>query len=155
MKMMVYNIYNWFFDLYKFVIGGLMSLFTYMLPMRDMVLFVTFCFIVDVVIGYAKAWKMKREKFKAKIIWEKTMPRWLFSVIILSLLFLWDKVHHQDFVSTYYVGGYFLSGTVIASIIENALIITRWRVFESLYSFVTKKVAKETGEEIKRKKENL
>ncbi len=147
MKTMQY-IWCWLTDFYHFLGGVLMAVFGYLLPVRDLIAFVTLLFIFDVAFGYWKSRKLEKGKFQARIIWNKTMPRWLFSVIILILLFAWDKVHHQDFVKTYYVGGYFLSGTIIASIVENALKITGWSFFKGLGNIVKKNVETQTGEKI-------
>ncbi len=141
-------IWDWLTNVYHFVGGLVMSFLGYLLPIRDLVMFVTLLFILDVVFGFWKAKKFKKMKFKTRIIWNKTMPRWLFSVVILALLFMWDSVHHQDFIKTYYVGGYFLSGTIIASIIENALKITGWSFFKGLGNIVKNNVEKQTGEKI-------
>lgn len=141
-------IWEWLTDGCHFIGGVLMSFIGILLPVKDMVLFITILFIIDVAAGFWKARKFYRAKFKACIIWEKTMPRWLFSVIILVILFYWDKIHHQDFVKTYYVGGYFLSGTIIASVAQNALKITGWTVFKGLENIITKNVENKTGEKI-------
>ncbi len=142
------EIYEWLTNVYNFLGGIIMIILGYLLPIKDLIHFITLLFILDVVIGYWWARKRERAKFKTKIIWNKTMPRWLFSVIILGLLYYWDKVHHQDWVSSYYVGGYFLSGTIIASIVDNALKITGWGVFKGLKHIITSNVEKNTGEKI-------
>ncbi len=153
MKTMQY-IWEWLTDVYHFLGGVLMVFFGYLLPVKDLIAFVTLLFILDVVFGYWKANKLEKSRFQTRIIWDKTMPRWLFSVIILVILFYWDKVHHQDFVKTYYVGGYFLSGTIIASITENALKITGWSFFKGLGNIVKNNVEKTTGEKIQKDEKN-
>lgn len=139
---------EWLTDTSNLLGGFLMSLFGFLLPIKNLVLFITVLFILDVAVGYWKAHKLSKEKFQAKIVWEKTMPRWLFSVIILTLLFSWDKVHHQDYINTYYVGGYFLSGVIISSIVDNALKITNWRPFGTLRNIINGNIQKNTGHKV-------
>ncbi len=141
-------IWDWLTNVYHFVGGLVMSLLGYLLPIEGLIQFMTILFITDVIFGYWKARKFDKAKFQARIIWNKTMPRWLFSVVILALLFYWDKLHHQDFINTYYVAGYFLSGVVIMSIAENALKITGWKAFKALEHIISGNIEKQTGEKI-------
>ncbi len=64
----------------------------------------------------------------------------LFSVVIITLLFIWDDVYKQEFIKTYSVAGWFVSGLLIASISENAYKITGWNVLSFLNGFVTAKI---------------
>lgn len=146
-------LWGWFTDFYNFMGGVFMTALGYFLPIKDMVYFITILFIVDVVFGYWKAHRFTKAKFQPKIVWEKTVPRWLISVVIIAVLFSWDKVHHQDYVSTYYAGGYFLSGMVIVSILENAILITNWKVFRKLREIIVNNVEKNTGIDIDEEKE--
>ncbi len=123
---------DWLLSIYNLVYACMVGLVAYFLPIHDLILFITVLFITDVIVGYLKSRKFGNKRFETGIIWRKTMPRWLFSVVILCLLFAWDNVHHQTMVNTYYVGGYFISGTIIASILDNALKITNWKVFKGL-----------------------
>lgn len=147
MKTLEY-IWGWITDVYNFIGGVLMALFGYLLPIRDLVHFITILFILDVIMGIWKSKKLYKAKFQPRIIWKKTIPRWLISVVIISLLFAWDKVHHQELINTYYIGGYFLSGMVIVSIIENSILITDWKVLRHLRELIVDKIEKNTGLDI-------
>ncbi len=143
-------IYDWLFKLYNVFAGFLVYAVSYFIPIKDMIFLVTALFIADVLIGSWKSIKIDKMKFEPKIVWDKTMPRWLFSVIILSFLFASDKVHHQDYIKTYYAGGYFISGAIMLSIIDNMIEITQWGVFKGLKNIIGKNVEKQTGEKIEK-----
>lgn len=140
MKETLEYIWQWLTNFYNFVGGVIMAFLGYLLPIKDVVNFMMFLFVLDVVFGYLKARKIDKEKFRVRLIWEKTIPRMLFSVIIIAVLFVWDNVHRQSFVESYNIAGWFISGLLIVSVLENMYKITGWTVLPFLSSFIKKKI---------------
>ncbi len=141
-------IYEWLTDAYNFTVGLLMSILGYFLPIKDIMQFMLLLFLADVVFGYLRARKVEKAKFQPKIIWNKTVPRLLFTVIIISLLYRWDSVYEQEFVKTYSIAGWFVSGLLIASIAKNMYDITNWNAFSFLKIFISSKIEEKTGQKI-------
>ena len=117
----------------------------YFLPIKDMVNFIVLLFIIDVFIGYWTARKLRGEKFSTRIIWKTTIPRMVLSILIVVLAYTWDTTFHQNYLETYNVTGWFISGILIYSIAKNAFKITKWEVFSSLTDIFKKKMEDQTG----------
>lgn len=137
-------IWCWITDTYNFLGGLVMSFFGYLLPIKDVLNFMIVLFVLDVIFGYWKARKIDKQKFIGRLIWEKTIPRMLFSVIIIALLFAWDNIHSQTFVESYNIAGWFISGLLIVSILENMHKITGWNVLPFLSKFLKSKISDKT-----------
>ncbi len=142
-------IYEWITNAYNTTMGIIMALLGYLLPVKDIMLFMIILFLADVLFGYWRAKKIDRAKFQPKIIWNKTVPRLFITVTIITLLFVWDNVYKQDFVKTYSIAGWFVSGLLIASIIDNMYKITGWDVLAILEGFVKSKIEEKTHQKIK------
>jgi len=106
-----------FKDFYAFLIGCIVSFIGYLLPVKNIVNLLILFFILDVVFGFWAANVLRNERFSVKIIWKHTIPRMLISVILITGAFMWDEVYHQEFVSTYKIIGWFISGVIISAII--------------------------------------
>ena len=132
-------------DVYAMSAGAIVSFFGYLLPIRNIVHLLLLFFIVDVIIGYWAAKKIRGERFSVKIIWEHTIPRMLISIVLITGAFMWDEVYKQEFVSTYKVIGWFISGVLLYSISENGYKITKWSIFPRLGGMLSDKVKESTG----------
>lgn len=133
-------IWNWITDIYNLAGGVVLAILGYFLPIKDIINFMMLLFVVDTIVGYLKSRKINNQRFKARLIWEKTIPRMLFSTIIISLLFLWDEVHNQKFIESYNIAGWFISGLLLVSILDNMYKITGWTVLPFLSSFIKKRI---------------
>jgi hypothetical protein len=130
---------------FKLVTGLAFAVWGYFAPTFDIILALLVFFIADMIFGFLVARKFRGEKFKVKIVWENTIVRLLISVVTILLLFVWDSVFSQDFVSTYNIAGWFISGVVIFSILENMYKLTKWMLIPRLMDLINKK----TGGEFK------
>ena len=134
--------------MWELVCGILGIILGYFLPIKDMVNFIVFLFLVDVLLGYLAAKKLRGEKFSTHIIWHKTMPRMLISFLLICVAYMWDTTFKQEFVHTYNLVGWFISGVLIFSIGKNGYTITKWEVFAGLTSLFQKKIQEQTGIDI-------
>jgi hypothetical protein len=117
---------------YAFLVGIGTSIIGYFLPVRDIVHLLILFFILDVIFGYWAAKKLRGERFSVKIIWRYTMPRMLISLVLILGAFMWDTVYCQEFISTYKIIGWFISGVLLYSIAQNGYKITKWSIFPKI-----------------------
>lgn len=134
-----------FHDMYALISGSIASFIGYLLPVKNIVHLLIAFFLIDVVIGYWAAHKIRNERFSVKIIWEHTIPRMLISIILITGAFMWDEVYSQEVISTYKVIGWFISGVLLYSISENGYQITKWSVFPRIGEIINEKVISYTG----------
>jgi len=125
--------------------GIFMMAVGYLFPIKDIIHLIIFFFILDVIFGYWAARRLRGEKFSAKIIWNTTIPRMLVVLVIIISAFLWDSVFNQSFIATYKVIGYFISGVILASIVQNAYNITEWPALTEIGSIIKIKIKEKTG----------
>lgn len=137
-----------FKDFYAFLIGCIVSFIGYLLPVKNIVNLLILFFIMDVILGFWAANVLRNERFSVKIIWKHTIPRMLISLILITGAFMWDEVYHQEFVSTYKIIGWFISGVLLYSIAENGYQITKWSAFTKIGSALHTKVKESTGLDI-------
>lgn len=135
-------------DTYAVFTGTAASFIGYLLPIRNIVHLLIIFFIADVVFGYWAARKIRNERFSVKIIWEHTIPRMLVSIVLITGAFMWDEVYKQDFVSTYKVIGWFISGVLLYSIADNGYQITKWSIFPKIGNLINDSVKSKTGMEV-------
>lgn len=139
---LIKNAISYFFkDTFTTIIGIFTTFIGYLFPIKNIIHLLIIFFIFDVVFGYWAARVIKKERFSVKLIWEHTMPRMAISIIIIICTFMWDKEYHQDVLYTHKIVGWFVSGVLLVSIIDNAYKITKWRAFPQigkLISTVTK-----------------
>lgn len=139
---------NLMINVHSFASGVLASILGYFLPIKDIVHLIIIFFIIDVVFGYLAARKGKKgekERFSVKIIWNHTMPRLLISIIIILGAYSWDKTFEQDFVATYKLIGWFISGVLLFSIVENGYHITKWGILPRIGEMFKTKIKDKTG----------
>ena len=106
-------------NLWSFLAGLFTAVIGYMLPVKDIVHVVLFFFLMDIILGYWAAQRLRKEHFSTRIIWKYTMPRMLISIVLIISSYMWDTVFKQEFVSTYKIIGWFISGVLIYSIAKN------------------------------------
>lgn len=82
------------------------------------------------------------------------MPRFVISLVLVVGTFFWDKVFDQTVVSTYKVCGWFISGVLLANIVQNGYRITKWDVLMGLGEFIKNRTKTETGIELHNTTEN-
>jgi len=131
--------------LWEFFYGLIGVVFGFFLPIKDMVNFVILLFMVDIVVGYFTAKKIRGEHFNPQLIWKKTVPRMTLSLVLIILTYLWDTTFEQTILSTYTTVGWFIGGILIVSIAKNGYKLTPWTVFESLTGIIQEKIKEQTG----------
>ncbi len=144
-------VYDLFSNVWAVICGLFTACIGYFMPVFDVMLLLIFLFAIDVVFGYWAAKKLRGEKFSKTIIWKTTMPRMLVSVVLILCFFMWDMTYKQDFVATYRVAGWFISGIIIYSIAQNGYSVTKWEGFPLLGMFLKKKIQDNTGIDISKK----
>lgn len=130
---------------WKTIFGTVTAIFGYFLPVKDLVHMVILFFIVDMLIGYWAARRLRGEKFSTKIIWKTTVPRLLISLVLIIMAFIWDTTCKQTYFPTYNIISWFISGILIFSIGKNAYSITNWEGFRLLSLLFRKKIKDQTG----------
>lgn len=126
----IFKTFTYFFNsIYGVIVGLIMTFFSYLLPILNIVQLVIFFFIVDMFVGYYSNKKIKGEKFSVKKIWENTIPRMTISLMLITCSYMWDTVFEQQLVSTYKIIGWFISGVILTSIANNGYKITKWNAF--------------------------
>lgn len=141
---MIYNQeIKWVGDLYSFISGLFALMLGYFYPMRNMVHLMLLLFLIDVLIGYWAAKKVRGEKFNVKLIWNHTCPRILITMLIIIILYLWDDVSGQTYLDTYNYFAMFIGGVLIYSIFENAHAITKWEALNVAKLIIWKKFKRE------------
>jgi phage-related holin len=133
---------------FKYFIASVASITGYFFPIKDIVHVMLLFFIFDVLVGYWAARKRNNAKFHPLIVWKKTVPRMVLSTVLVMMLFMWDDVSEQSYVSTSNLVGWFINGLLIISIMENAYYITEWKVFNLVKGIIRDKIEKETNQPI-------
>lgn len=144
-KFIYRSIYGLLDNTYAMLCGLFSALIGYFLPVKDIVHLLIIFFIIDVFFGWIKARKLKKMKFSTAIIWNTTMPRIGLSILLIMCAYMWDKTFDQNYISTYKVIGWFISGVVLYSIVANMYILTNWRVFKDLVQIIKNCVKGKTG----------
>lgn len=127
-------------SIYSFAAGVFTAFLGYFSPIKDIVHLLLFFFLLDVVVGYWASHKLDGSKFKVSIVWKHTIPRMILSLILIICSYMWDKTYHQDYVSTFKIIGWFISGLLLYSIAENAYDITKWTVFKRIGRSINRKI---------------
>ncbi len=138
---------------WSFLAGLFTAMIGYILPIKNVVHLVLFFFLLDIIFGYWAARKLRKEHFSTKIIWQYTMPRVLISIVLVMASFMWDTVFKQEFISTYKVIGWFISGVLLFSIAKNGYKITKWEMFPLIGKLLEKKIEEQTGIDIETESE--
>lgn len=123
-----------------FVSGAITAIIGFFLPVRDIVHLLILFFVIDVIFGYWAAKKLRGERFSAKIIWKTTMPRMVISLVLILGSFMWDNVYHQTYVATYRIIGWFITGVLFFSIMQNAYYATNWQMIPLMGKLLSDKM---------------
>lgn len=118
--------------LYSFITGAFTAILGYFMPIKNIVNLLIFFFILDVLIGFWASKKLENSRFEVGIVWKHTVPRMILSLILIIGAYMWDTTYQQEYVSTYKIIGWFISGLLLYSIAENAYFITRWTMFKKI-----------------------
>ncbi len=131
------------------VFSGLLTMAVgYFIPVKDFVHLVLFFFLLDIIFGYCAAKKLRKEQFSPKIIWEKTVPRAVISIVAILTSYMWDTTFHQEIIPTYKWIGWFISGLLLYSIFKNGYKITKWKVFPMMGHIIETKIEEASGMEL-------
>lgn len=131
---------DWLKTFWNFLSGTFFSLIGYFLPVKNIVHLLLLFFVLDVIFGYWAARKIRGERFSARIIWRTTMPRMVISMVLILSAFMWDQVYSQDTVATYRIIGWFISGVLLSSIVQNGYRITQWDMFLGIGDIIKEKI---------------
>ena len=130
---------------WKTLCGTISAIIGYFLPIKDLVHLVILFFILDMLFGYWAARRLRGERFSTKIVWCTTFPRMLISIVLIIMAYLWDTTCKQQWLPTYNLIGWFISGVLIFSIAKNGFKITHWQGFYNLEGLFKKKIKDELG----------
>lgn len=128
----------------SYMSGVFTVIFGYFTPVKDIVHLLILFFILDVLIGYWASRKMNGSRFMVSIVWKHTIPRMILSIILIIGAYMWDNTYKQEFVSTYKIIGWFITGLLLYSIAENGYYITRWTIFKRIGKVIKKEVDDDT-----------
>jgi hypothetical protein len=143
------SISDWLRTFWSVITGFVAAAFGYFMPVKNIVHLLVFVFLLDVLFGYWAARKLRGERFSMKIIWRTTFPRMGISLVLILLAFMWDSVYQQNIVSTYRLIGWFITGVLLANIVQNGYRITKWDMFLGLGDMLKDKISDKTGIKIK------
>lgn len=132
-------------DIYIVLIGLLTTFMRYLLPIHNIVQLIVIFFILDVLFGYWAAKVVKQQKFSVKLIWQHTVPRMIVSLILIVCTFMWDSVYKVEIIHTYKIVGWFISGVLLASVVDNAYKITKWSAFPQIGKLIDKVTKEKTN----------
>lgn len=139
------NVADW---AWKGICGAFCTVIGYFLPIKDLVHLVILFFVLDMLFGYWAARRLRGEKFSTKIVWKTTFPRMLISLVLIIMAYMWDKTCNQNWLPTYNLIGWFISGVLIFSIAKNGFKITQWQGFMNLENVFKKKFSDQSGADI-------
>lgn len=131
---------DWLKTFWSFLSGAFFTLIEYFFPVKNIVHLLLLFFVLDVIFGYWAARKTRGERFSARIIWRTTMPRMVISMVLILSAFMWDQVYSQDTVATYRIIGWFISGVLLSSIVQNGYRITQWDMLLGLGEIIKQKI---------------
>lgn len=138
---MIYDSFaEWLRLVWGLISGAFMAVLGYFIPVKNIVHLMVFFFFMDVIFGYWAARKTRGERFSARIIWRNTMPRMVISMVLILSAFMWDQVYNQDAVATYRIIGWFISGVLLSSIVQNGYRITQWDMLLGLGDIIKQKI---------------
>ena len=137
--------------IYTAALAACTTVLGYFLPIEDIVNLLILFFVLDVIFGFWAARKLRGERFSVNIVWTKTIPRMIATIVLTMSAFMWDTVYNQTTFATYQGIGWFISGLLLFSIGENAYQITKWGPFKNLAKIFGNQIAQNTGFDPKKK----
>jgi phage-related holin len=139
---------NFLNTLYDFIVAIFLTIIGYLLPLKNMAHLVLFFFFLDVIYGYLADRKQNGARFKTAIVWAKTVPRIILSIVLLIMAFMLDEVCSQEYIQTYKVVGWFICSLLFLSILKNGYIVTQWAAIPLIGKLIEKRIEKQTDTEI-------
>lgn len=127
----------------------LVAFIGYFSPLSNVVHIVLIFFLVDVIYGWLADRKLNNARFQPGLVWKKTMPRILLSIVLLILSYIIDKETGQNWIDSYRVLGWAICGLLFMSILKNGYIVTNWGAIATIDKWAKRKVKEETGINIK------
>lgn len=146
--------FNYMENIKNFIIFVFTTVIGYLSPISSIVHVVLLFFLIDILYGWLADRKINNAKFQPKIVWEKTVPRIVLTIIALILAFILDEVTNQKWVTTYNLVGWSICSLLFLSIIRNGYIVTNWSVLKSIFYISKNKIEKETGINVNEKISN-
>lgn len=144
-----------FSNVYLLAASLLSSFFGYFLQVKDITNLLIMLFIIDVLVGFWAARKLRNERFSVKIIWSHTIPRMVLSVLLIMIVYMWDKTYNHVILQMHDRVGWFISGMLIYSIAENAYQITKWSVFPKIISSIKDRVSMQINKSPKNQNDGI
>lgn len=138
--------------IYTAALAACTTILGYFLPIKDIVNLLILFFVLDVIFGFWAARKLRGERFSVNIIWTKTIPRMIATIVLTMSAFMWDTVYNQTTFATYQGIGWFISGLLLFSIGENAYQITKWAPFRNLKNIFGRQLFQNSGFDPNKKK---
>lgn len=117
----------------------------YFAPVSAVVHVVLGMFVIDVIYGWRASNKLHGMPFKPSIVWTKTMPRMVLSIVLVLAAYMLDVEMHQEWVDTPRIVGWIICGLIFMSILKNGLIVTRWGALKAIQRWAKKEVKDKTG----------
>lgn len=131
------SVFSEFWNVVGGIIGAIIAL---IYPIIDILSFLVIVFIIDCIIGIFEAKCISREKFTTKKIWNGTVLRMVFSLIVISLLFRLECIYGIGFAGLHKIAGGFFTGVIIISILHNMYKITKWKAILTIVETIKKKM---------------
>ena len=126
---------------YAVLIGVISAVAGYFLPVKDTVHIIFVFFIFDVIFGYWAARKKDpKTRFKAKIIWQKTVPKMLVAFLLVITAHMLDFITPAGIITIRESVGWFVAGLVLSSVWQNMMIVTEWVSIKDLIKLLTDKI---------------
>lgn len=126
---------------YAVLIGIISAVAGYFLPVKDTVHIIFVFFIFDVIFGYLAAKKSDPlTRFKAKIIWQKTVPKMLVAFLLVITAHMLDFITPAGIITIRESVGWFVAGLVLSSVWQNMMIVTEWVSIKDLIKLLTDKI---------------
>lgn len=143
---------NFLSSFYDFVVAIFLTIFGYLLPIKNMAHLVLFFFFLDIIYGWLADKKQNGSKFKPAIVWAKTVPRIVLTILLLIMAFLLDEVSGQEYIQTYKVVGWFICSLLFLSILKNGYVVTQWNAIPLIGKLIEKRIEKQTDTDISESK---
>ena len=142
---------DFFSNFWAVLTGCVAAIIGYFMPIFNIMWLIVLFFIIDVLFGYWAAKKIRGETFSKTIIFQTTIPKMIVSFVLVICAFMWDSVYQQEYVCTYRIIGWFISGIILYSIAQNGYSVTKWEGFPLISLFLKKKIKDATGVDISEK----
>lgn len=139
---------NFFNTVCDFIVAIFLTIIGYLSPLKNMAHLVMFFFFLDVIYGYLADKKVNGARFKTAVVWAKTVPRIILTILLLIMAFLLDEVSGQEYVQTYKIVGWFICSLLFLSILKNGYIVTQWSAIPLIGKLIEKRIEKQTETEI-------